>query len=75
MLKVKALVAQSSHTLCDPMDRSPQAPLSMARILEWIAIPFSNALLPAYELTGKRRNDLPFPCNLQGNILACKVAF
>ena len=38
-------VAQPCPTLCDPMDCSPQAPLSMgilqARIPEWVAIPFS----------------------------------
>ena len=37
------VVAQSYLTLCDPMDPSQQAPLSMvvlqARILEWVAMP------------------------------------
>ena len=36
---------QSCPTLCDPMDCSPQAPhfigILQARILEWVAIPFS----------------------------------
>ena len=54
---------------------SPIHGILQARILEWVAIPFSNALLPAHELTGKRRNELPFPCNLQGSILPCEVAF
>ena len=39
------LVAQSCPTLCDTMDVACQTPLSMeilqARILEWVAIPFS----------------------------------
>ena len=39
------LVTQLCPALCDPMDRSPQAPLSMgtlqARILEWVAMPSS----------------------------------
>ena len=39
------LIAQSCPTLCDPMDYSRQAPLSMgilqASILEWVAMPFS----------------------------------
>ena len=38
------LVTQSCLTLCNPMDCSPQAPLSMefqAVVLEWIAISFS----------------------------------
>ena len=29
LVKVKVLVAQSCHTLCNPMDCSPQAPLTM----------------------------------------------
>jgi len=39
------LVAQSCLTLCDPMDCSPPGlsvhGISQARILEWVAIPFS----------------------------------
>ena len=42
---VCVLVTQSCLTLCDPMDCRPQSSsvhgLSQARILEWIAIPFS----------------------------------
>ena len=43
--KVNVLVAPSCLTLCDPMDSSPPG-LSLhgilqARILEWVAIPFS----------------------------------
>ena len=42
---VLCLVTQSCLTLCDPMDCSPQAPLSMgilqARIVEWVAMPSS----------------------------------
>ena len=59
---------QSCPTLCDPIDGgppgSPVPGILQARTLEWVAIPFSNALLPAHELTGKRINYLPFPCNL-----------
>ena len=43
--KVKVLVAQSCPTLCDPMDCSPPGSsvhgILQARILEWVAIPFS----------------------------------
>ena len=40
-LKVKVLVAQLYLTLCDPVDCSPPAPLSMEfSRLEWVAIPF-----------------------------------
>ena len=38
--KVKVKVAQSSPTLCDPMDYIVRGILQ-ARILEWVAIPFS----------------------------------
>ena len=43
--EVKVLVAQSCLTLCDPMDYSPPGSfilgISQARILDWVAIPFS----------------------------------
>ena len=43
--KVKVLVAQSCLTLCDPIDCSPPGSsvrgILQARILEWVAIPFS----------------------------------
>ena len=43
-----AQLLQSRLTPCDPMDCSPQAPLSMeilqARILEWVAMPSSRGL-------------------------------
>ena len=42
---VKVLVAQSCPPLCDPMDYSPPGScvhgISLARILKWVAIPFS----------------------------------
>jgi len=47
--KVKeSVVAQSCPTLCNPMDCSPPGfsvpGILQARILEWIAIPFSRSL-------------------------------
>ena len=39
--KVKVKVAQSCPTLCDPMDYTVCGILQ-ARILEWVAFPFSN---------------------------------
>ena len=43
--EVKVLVIQSCLTLCDPMDCNPSGSLVhgilQARILEWVAIPFS----------------------------------
>ena len=42
---VCVLVAQSCPTLCDPLDCSPPGPsvhgILQARMLEWVAIPFS----------------------------------
>ena len=41
---------QSCPTLCDPIDGSPSGSsvpgILQARILEWVAISFSNSLLP-----------------------------
>ena len=46
--EVKVLVAQLCLILCDPMDCSPPGfsvhGILQARILEWIAIPFSRGL-------------------------------
>ena len=39
-IRVKVKVAQSSPTLCDPMDYTVHGILQ-ARILEWVAFPFS----------------------------------
>ena len=43
MMKVKALVAQSCPTLCDPMNCSPPSfsvyGILQARILEWVTYP------------------------------------
>ena len=52
--KVKVLVAQSCPTLCDPMNCSPPGSfvhgILQARILEWVAIPFSRrSFLPGIE--------------------------
>ena len=47
-MKVKVLVAQVCPTLCNPMHGSPPGSsvhgILQARILEWIAIPFSRDL-------------------------------
>ena len=40
ILKVKVKVTQSSWNLCDPMDYTVQG-IFQARILEWVAFPFS----------------------------------
>ena len=45
MKVLKVLVAQSCPTLCDPMDCDPPGSsvhgILQARILEWLAVPFS----------------------------------
>ena len=52
-MKVKVLVAQSCPTLCDAMDCSPSGSsvhgILPARILEWVAIPYSG-IFPTQEL-------------------------
>ena len=40
--KLKVKVAQSCRTLCNPMDYTAHGILQ-ARIMEWVAIPFSRA--------------------------------
>ena len=49
-----AKVLQSCPTLCDPIDGSPPGSsipgILQARILEWVAIPFSNACMHAKSL-------------------------
>ena len=46
---MKVLVAQLRSTLCDPMDCSPPDSsvhgISQARMLEWVAISYSNSLI------------------------------
>jgi len=48
------LVAQSYPTFCDPMDCSPPASsihrILQARILVWVAIPFSREIFPTQRL-------------------------
>ena len=44
LISFKVKVAQSFPTLCDPMDYTVHAILQ-ARILEWVAFPFSRDLL------------------------------
>ena len=49
------LVTQSCLTLCDPMDYSPQGSsvhgILQARILEWVAFPFSRGSSPPRDRT------------------------
>ena len=48
--EVKVKVAQSCLTLCDPMGYTVhgilQAGILQARILEWVAFPFSRGIFP-----------------------------
>ena len=52
-MKVKVVVAQSCLSLCDPLDCSPPGSsvhgILQARILEWVAIPFSRGIFPTQD--------------------------
>ena len=50
MCHVKVKVAQLCPTLCDPMDYTPHGILQ-ARILEWVAFPFSRGFSQARDQT------------------------
>ena len=54
-VRVKMLVSQSCLTLCDPMNCSPPGSsvhgFLQARILEWVAIPFSRGSSPPRDWT------------------------
>ena len=54
-MKVKGLAAQSCLILCNPMDCSPSGSsahgILQARILEWIAMPFSRGSFPSRDQT------------------------
>ena len=54
-VEVKVLVAQLCLTLCDPMDCSPPGSsvhgILQARMLEWVAIPFSRVSSRPRDLT------------------------
>ena len=58
-LKVKVLVAQSCPALCNPVDGSPPGSsvhgILQARILEWVASPFSRGSSPP-------RDQIPVSC-------------
>ena len=56
--KVKVKVAQSCPTLCDPMDYTVHGILQ-ARILEWVAFPFSRA-------SSQPRDRTQVPCTAGG---------
>ena len=62
---VKVLVVQSCPTLCNPMECSPRGSsvhgMRQARILEWVAIPFSKG--------SSRLRDVVLPHGRQ--ILCC----
>ena len=49
---MKVLVAQSCLTLCDPMDCSPPGSsvhgILQARIVKWVAVPFSGERVGSY---------------------------
>ena len=56
---LKVLVAHSCPAFCDPMDHSPPGSsvqgIHQARILEWVAIPFSRGF-------SRRKDQIWVPC-------------
>ena len=53
-------VAQSCPTLCDPVNPPGSSVLGLlqARILEWVAISFSNKICPVYFTTIKKKQKI-----------------
>ena len=53
LISVKVLVTQSCLTVCDPGDCSPPGSsvhgIFQAKILEWVAIPFSRESYPPWD--------------------------
>ena len=60
---VKVLVAQLCLTLCDPMECSPSGSsvhgILQARILEWVAIPFSRGPRDQTQSSALQADSLP----------------
>ena len=64
--KVKVKVAQSCTTLCDPMDHTVHGILQ-ARILEWVAFPFSRGSSnPGIEPRSPTLQEYSLPAEAQG---------
>ena len=66
-MKVKVKVTQSCPTLCDPMDHRAHG-LLQARILEWVAFPFSrgSSQLPGMEPRSPALQADSLPAEPQG---------
>ena len=72
LLKVKRKVAQSCPTLCDSMDYTVHGILQ-ARILKWVAIPFSRGLPnPGIEPRSPTLQADSLPAELPGKPTSCK---
>ena len=56
--KMRAKIAQSCPTLCDPMDYTVHG-IFQARILEWIAFPFSRGSSQPRDRTQKGTANVP----------------
>ena len=72
-LNMKVLVAQSCLTLCDPMDCSPPGSsvhgVLQARILEWIAIPFSNTICEGQKKQTSKGSSMPLLFGPEGEAI------
>ena len=71
---MKVKVAQSYLTLCDLMDYTAHGILQ-ARILEWVAIPFSRGIFPTQGLNSGLLHcwQILYQLNHQGSPLICMV--
>ena len=65
------LLSQLCPTLCDPMDDSPPGSsvpgILQARILEWVAISFSNAWKWSHSVVSNSLWPHPMDCSLLGS--------
>ena len=69
LAKVKVKVSQSCLTLCDPIDYTVHGILQ-ARILEWVAIPFSRDLPnPGIELRSSQPRHQTQVSHISGGFL------
>ena len=79
--KLKVLVTQSWPTLCNPMECSPPGSsvhgILQARILEWVAIPFSRGSSPTQglNLSLLHCRQILYHVNHQGSLVDLHLSF
>ena len=81
VMKVKVSVVQSCPTLCNPIDCSPPGSsvhgTLQARILEWVAIPFSRGIFPTQGSSQSlpHRRQILYLLSLQGTPTSVILSF